>query len=299
MNLSSQHSKLLEAATAIRLDPLDAEAAFMARQLVQATLPHSDPGDVPVWIRKNGNFVLKVQPHYDNEGVSVGIPYGTIPRLLLFWMTTEALRTKSRKLKLGDSLSAFMRQLDLVTTGGRWGTVTRLKKQMERLLRARISFDSTDENHHKWRDMQVAPEGDLWWDYKNPENGSLFESWIELGEKFYEAIVVAPVPLDMRALIALKRSPLALDLYAWATYTTYQTNQTEKARSVSWERLQRQFGGDYSNAKEFGRKARSAFKKIQAVYPDFKMELVKGGIEVMPSQTAITVRPSKRIKSDQ
>ncbi len=28
--------------------PTDRDRAFLARQLVQATLPHSDPGDVPV-----------------------------------------------------------------------------------------------------------------------------------------------------------------------------------------------------------------------------------------------------------
>jgi hypothetical protein len=36
--------KLLDAATAIRNEPDAAEAAFMARQLVQCTLPHFNPG---------------------------------------------------------------------------------------------------------------------------------------------------------------------------------------------------------------------------------------------------------------
>jgi hypothetical protein len=43
-----------------------------------------------------------------------------VPRILLAWMTTEAVRTQSRELVLGDSLSRFMRSLDLVPTGGRW-----------------------------------------------------------------------------------------------------------------------------------------------------------------------------------
>lgn len=34
----------------------EVELAFLARQLVQITLPHSDPGDVPVWTRRNGDF---------------------------------------------------------------------------------------------------------------------------------------------------------------------------------------------------------------------------------------------------
>jgi hypothetical protein len=94
--ITRHHLKLLDAAEAIRLDPDKTEAAFMARQLVQATLPHKNPGDVPAWSRTNGNLTLGIQPSWDYEkGKSIGYPYGIIPRLLLFWMTTEALRTKN------------------------------------------------------------------------------------------------------------------------------------------------------------------------------------------------------------
>ncbi len=36
------------------------------------------------------------------------VPYGSVPRLLLAWVTTEAVKTKERELELGDSMSAFM-----------------------------------------------------------------------------------------------------------------------------------------------------------------------------------------------
>jgi hypothetical protein len=81
--------KLLEAAAVIRLDPANAEAAFMARHLVQCTLPHSDPGNVPLWKRRNGNLTLSIVPGTDRDtGQSIGYPYGSIPRLLLFWIVT-------------------------------------------------------------------------------------------------------------------------------------------------------------------------------------------------------------------
>lgn len=78
----------------------------MARQLIQATLPHKNPGPVPLWKRTNGNLTLTIQPGIDvQRGQSYGYPYGTVPRLLLFWMTTEAVKTKSRRLELGHTLS--------------------------------------------------------------------------------------------------------------------------------------------------------------------------------------------------
>ena len=37
---------------------------YMARALVQATMPHKNPGLVEVWGRRNGNFSMAMQPGY-------------------------------------------------------------------------------------------------------------------------------------------------------------------------------------------------------------------------------------------
>ena len=58
---SPAQERLLEAATAIQLDPDAVERAYMARQLVQCTMPHSNPGDVPAWTRRNGNQTLGIR----------------------------------------------------------------------------------------------------------------------------------------------------------------------------------------------------------------------------------------------
>jgi len=269
------------------------DAAFMARQLVQATLPHKNPGDVPAWSRKNGNLMLGIQPGMNIEtGKSYGYPYGTIPRLLLFWMTTEAARTKSRHLELGHSLSRFMTDLGLNSanggTGAKRSDAARLKNQMERLFRARISFQRQQQAKGKgparcaWLDMQVAPEGMLWWDHKNPQQTTLWGSWIELGDKFYEAITASPVPVDMRALKALKRSPLALDLYAWLTHEAYRAHKKNEVRFVTWELLHAQFGGDYAEMRNFQQAVRKALAKVGVVYSDLILGDRRGGIEVLP-----------------
>jgi hypothetical protein len=295
--ITRHHLKLLDAAEAIRFDPDKTEAAFMARQLVQATLPHKNPGNVPLWTRRNGNLTLTIQPGQEN-GALLGYPYGTIPRLLLFWITTEALRTKKPRLELGNSLTKFMRELGLNPDNGRGkrSDARRLRTQMERLFRARISFDQTTPGKKTWVDMQVAPEGVLWWDEKQPDQPTLWDSWIQLGEKFFEAITAAPVPVDMRALKALKRSPLALDLYAWTTYTAFQTQKTGQSRSISWELLHEQMGGEYASTKDFGHKARLALRKVQAVYPALGLEFERGGVKVLPCNPAITIKPKSSQK---
>lgn len=290
--LTRSQEQFIETAALIRMNPGDTEAAFMARELVQCTLPHTNPGNIPLWRRKNGNLTLAIQQGYDlKTGEPVGYPYGSLPRLLLFWMTTEAVRTKSRRLELGNSLSAFMRELGLIPSsagGGKRSDARRLQNQMQRLLDARISFlqEVKEEHRHGERrlNMEVAPESELWWNPREPEQGALWGSYLVLGEHFFEAITALPVPADMRVLRAIKRSPLALDLYVWATWRVFKLH---RPAFIPWEGLMGQMGGEYERADNFVQKAKAALRKIRAVYPALKLDYAKGGFLLHPSLTAI------------
>ena len=307
-SLTVAKGKLLQAASEIRAEePDDDERAFMARELVQCTLPHSDPGQVPFWARTNGNITLSIASGLDTRKMKlVGYPYGSIPRLILFWLTTEALRAASkstgRRLYLGDSYNEFLRDIgfDPNTGGGKRGDGKRVKEQTRRLFSASISFiqnvDIAGIEGERRLNMPVADTSELWWDPKRPDQINLWDSWVELGEKFWEALTTSPVPLDIRALRALKRSPLALDLYAWSTHKAYSVSRKGKAQYVPWKLLAQQFGTDYANHLDFKRKAKEAFRKISIVYPGLKLsDDTPGGITVLPtSRPAIISLPSKR-----
>ncbi len=290
--------RLIEAAAEIMGEPnlTDRDRAFMARQLVQATLPHSDPGNVPIWIRRNGRLALKVRPYYDDKRLMHLHPYGTVPRLLLFWLTTEAVRTRSRTLYPGGTVSEFMRELgmnpDNGSPGAKRSDAHRLREQMLRLFRATISFEleDNDAGSAEWLDMQVVVGGKTWWDFREPTQGALFESVIELGEKFYEALIAAPVPVDLRALRALKRSPLALDLYAWAAYRAFTVTQAGKPAFIPWTALAAQIGGDYGRLNNFVAAAKSALLKVQEVYPALWLGDADEGFIVKPSKPAVAPR---------
>ncbi len=104
------------------------------------------------------------------------------------------------------------------------------------------------------------------------------------------------MPVRLSALKVLKRSPLALDFYAWATYTAFQTQRTGQSRRVSWELLHEQMGAEYDDVKDFGKKARLALRKVQAVYPDLGLAFEKGGVKVLPCKPAITIKPKSFTK---
>lgn len=304
--------ELVEVAAAIREEPDAAERAFMARQLVLCTLPHSDPGNVPVWKRTSGNASLGIQPGVDlDTEKSIGYPFGSIPRLLLFWMTTEVQHTKNRTdltviekrtLQLGRSLASFMRQIGLNpdTGRGKRGDAKRLHNQMDRLFASRITFqEELAEGGLVGKSrgsMEVAPKSELWWDPKRPDQGALWQSWILLGEVLYEALVASPVPVDMRALRALKRSPLALDLYAWVCYRAFVVVQkNQPPQFMPWEVLRRQLGTDYRDPKDFKKKAATALRKIVALYPGLSIGKAKGGFTVHATRLAVPQRPSGKL----
>ena len=83
-------------------------------------------------------FMARMMALCMTAGGGCNLPFGNFPRLLLAWVSTEAVRTQSRELDLGRSLSEFMRSLDVYTTSG--GTHTRLRNQMKRLFNAHIQL---------------------------------------------------------------------------------------------------------------------------------------------------------------
>lgn len=294
MALTKHQRALVVSAAEIMSDhPTPDDYAFLARQLVQATMPHTDPGNVDVWMRQDGDARLMIRRGYDIEtGKPYGLPFGSIPRLLLYWITTEAVRTKSRDLKLGRSLNDFMREVGLnpATGGGKRGDAARVRNQMLRLFNAAITFGTVTHDEHGGHgiqrlDMQVSTRQQLWWNLRNPEERSLWENEITLGDEFYRAITSAPVPLDMRALAGLKRSPLALDLYAWCAYNAYRARQTGAARWISWDKLAKALGADYGRTNNFQQKARKELVKVQAHYPGLRLGKKRGCLEILPAST--------------
>jgi hypothetical protein len=142
--------------------------------------------------------------------------------------------------------------------------------------------------------MPITTGGRVWWDYREPAQGALFESVIELGEKFYEAIIACPVPVDMRALRALKRSPLALDLYAFVSYRAFVATQSGRAQFVRWAQLMGQLGTGYTQVADFRRKAKAVLRKIRTVFPGLLLGPQEGGIEILPGASAVPPRRSRR-----
>ena len=221
----------------------DADLGFMARLMALCSLPRTNPGKRLQYVRRNGPYTLGM-----TAGVNNKLPFGNVPRLLLAWVSTEAVKTQSPVLVLGNSLAEFMRKLGISSdSGGSRGERTRLRNQMDRLFSATLQFiyeDRGPDDSTQVKDTFTSPvarKTHLVWNPRRPNEPVLWESKVELGWDFFQEIIRCPVPLDMNILKALSRSSLGLDLYLWTAYRTFTLTRPLR---LSWKHIYRQFGVD-------------------------------------------------------
>lgn len=259
--------------------------AFMTRTMVIATLPHSKPKS-HVFQRKNGDFTLTMLGN-----PTFGLPYGSLPRLILAWMTREAKLKKSPVLQLGKSFSAFLSTLKLSRSGGIRGDATRLREQMIRLFSTQVSCTYKNEVKGVCKHDQflVARSFELWWNPIKEKGGNIStQSTITLARDFYEEIIDRPVPVDFRMLQALRRSPLQMDIYVWLTY---RFSYLKKSSLVAWELLSHQFGSNYANTpqgmRDFKREFLKALNIVTVMYQEANVEVTEDGLLLKPSRSHV------------
>ena len=278
----------------VRASEADPDLGFMGRTMALCSLPRSNPGNRLQYKRVNGPFTLYMNAVGDNK-----LPYGNLPRLLLAWVCTEAVRTQSRELVLGRSLSEFMRTLDIYSNSGR--VHTRLRNQMKRLFGCTVTMVYEEPGGFVRVSSLVADKYEFWWNERKPDEPTLWESKIELGEKFFNEIIHHPVPIDMNTLTALKRSPLGLDLYLWLVYRTFSLRAPQR---LTWQQLYGQFGAHPDKAKDkvtvqnFRRKVLRELKKIKLAWPGLNYATAKGVLILSPSKPAIapTTGPQRLVE---
>ena len=260
----------------------DPDLGFMARTMALCSLPRTNPGNRKEYARRNGPYTLVMTSGFDNK-----LPYGNLPRLLVAWVCTEAVRTQSRELVLGKSLSEFMGKLGMDSIGG---ARTRLRNQMRRLFNAHVQLVYKDKHGEANVSSSVADRSEFWWNERKPDEPSLWESKIRLGEDLFNEIINHPVPLDMNTLMALTRCALGLDLYLWLTYRTFALRAPLR---LTWRQVYRQFGAHPDNASDkrtvlnFRRKVLRELKKIKMAWPELNYSTAPGVLILLPSTSAI------------
>ena len=273
----------------VRASEATADTGFMARLMMLCSLPRTNPGRQLQYKRVNGPYTLIM-----TAVGQTGLPFGNLSRLLLAWVCTEAVRTQSRELILGSSISGFMRKLSINgDSGGDRSERTRLRNQMRRLFSAHVRLVYEHEHGEASVNSPVANRTEFWWNERKPRVQGLWDSRIELGEKFFHEIIRHPVPLDLNILKALKRSSMGIDFYLWLTYRTFTLKCPIR---LSWGRLYRQFGADPAKADDkntvnnFRTDCLRELKKIKMAWPGLNYATAQGVLILWPSKPAVCAR---------
>ena len=175
-------------------------------------------------------------------------------------------------------------------SGGARGEQTRLRNQMKRLFGCTVSLIYKDEPGEVAVNSLIADRTAFWWNECKPDQPSLWDSKIYLGEAFFNEIISHPVPIDMNTLTALKRCSLGLDLYLWLVYRTFALRAPLR---LSWRQVYLQFGSYPAKAsnkepvKDFRRKVLRELKKIKLAWPGVNYATAPGLLILYPSIPAI------------
>ena len=280
---------------------------FTSRTLLQATFPHSARAGKEI-VLKNGNVQVTMYS-------SKGLPYGVYPRLIMCWLTREAVRRKSldideaRIIPLGASLAEFMREIGVDgRSGGKTGNIANLRKQLTALFSTFISVEtigSSDmedmpRSFQKIDNSLIADSSTLWWDPKNEDQLSLMNSSVTLSKVFYQDLIGSAVPLDIAILRAIKRSPMAIDLYCWLTYRlSYHQGFTV----VTWNQLQAQFGAGYPNTArgrvDFKRKLKGSLERVVDAWPEAAAVPTDHGIMLKPGNPSVPKEIQQQLRREE
>jgi hypothetical protein len=283
-SLTKQDKALIEQGAGIATTPPAGEdMAFTHAVLCQVGLPRAKV-EGREFMRQSGAAWVNVQAGYLDEGngpVLQPVPYGVMPRLGLAWVSTFAVRNKEREIRIGDSAAEFLRLMGMESQGARYAT---LRKQMHALAAARLQLGFKGRTYNG----QPVQQFDAWLSNRDSGQRALWPGVMVLSEDYYGSLIESAVPLDNRALMALKGSALALDVYAWLAHRLHRIEG--RPVKLHWKSLREQFAQEYTGKdadKDFKKKFVPALKKVLAVYPQAKVKPATGGVLLIGSPPPI------------
>ncbi len=278
--------RLVNASADIQEAP-DSQTDYLHTVLCQVGMPRKHTND-RVFERTSGTTMIRLEAGVLWNGIKSldqSLPYGPCPRLVMVHISSEAVRTKRRDIDVGNTTREFLTKLGIPTTGGKRGGYTTFKKQMQALAACNLTLGYTQGGEAVTVKTPPIEEFRAWL-HAEGDQLSLWPGVLRLSERFYETLVEHAVPLDPRALGALKHSALALDVYCWLAHRLYRIRDP-KGLFLSWNNLMEQFGQEYNDPMNFKNEFRKVLRQVRAVYPDAKLDLVRGGLRFYSSPPPI------------
>lgn len=280
----------LMAETKAERNAVDAAASILAEEEARMGITHAGFAitglphkriEETVWRRQGPNTTLLIASGHTKEGKPVGVPYGSLARLILLYLQTEAIRTGSAEVELGRSMNAWLSRMN-IAVGER--TYHLVAEQARRISNCRLTFFldrpgiEVSENG-AFVSGRISMAGV--YDEKQP---SLWQERVRLDEGFLKSLREHPVPVREEAIQVIGTRSLAIDVYIWLAY---RLHVLMKPTPISWLSLHTQFGAGFKHVRHFIPTFTDAIGMALAVYPEAHVSLDQEGPTLYPSPPAI------------
>jgi hypothetical protein len=234
-----------------------------------------------IWQRQSGDVKLLLESGRTSATESVGLPYGSIARMILLYLQTEAVKTRSRDVELGRSMNTWLNSMGMGTGGRNYNLV---REQSKRLSLCRLTFlretaKQTFVTNGSFVHDAILPNED-----SDDDQLQLWRPSVRLDEGFYKSLIEHPLPVREAAIRSLGHRSMAIDIYLWLAY---RLHLLEKSVKLTWHNLADQFGSGFADIKNFKKKFKDPLLLALAVYPDAKVELEDGGLRLYPSRPPV------------
>ncbi len=253
-----------------------------------AALPHKKTSET-IWEKDGGTIKLLVESGLDTERQPVGIPYGSIARMILLYLQTQAVKTRSREVELGASMNAWLSAMN-IPIGGK--TYQIVREQSRRISRCRLTFFRRTDRAELVTNGAFVRDAILPLDPAHAQM-PLWQERVRLDEGFYQSLIEHPLPLREAAVRQISSRSMAIDLYIWLAYRLHALPQPVP---VSWHALRRQFGESYRELRFFRRDVLPNLGLALAVYPEARVNVDdRDGLILYPSPAPVAERKAFRL----
>ena len=263
-------------------------------------LPYKEPKGEREFFREYGRNSLSImagrlKDPRTGQMVLQGLPYGPKARLVLLHLCTEAVRQRSAKVEVADSLSGFIKEMGFAVTGGERGTLRQFKEQLNRLAACTMQIGLWD-GASRSSTLNVPPfrQLDIWLT-GGAGQGLLWSNTVQFHAEFYDNLIQHALPVDIRAARAFAGSARKLDLLFWLGY---RLRTLHRPLRLSWDNLHKQFGADNASIRSFRQAFKGDLGHVKEVFPRLRVSLDDGGMQLLPTDPSELLVPPKRAKPE-
>lgn len=280
---STLDRRCIEAAHSVLTDE-EAAPGYIHAGFAMTALPHKRT-NAAEWVRDSADVRLRIESGKTHDGAVAGIPFGYVARLILFYLQTEAIKTRSREVELGRSMHSWLKAMGLNSGGKGYETV---REQSRRLSLCRLTFYRLSEGSEAVLNGSFVREAILpSRDINNSSQLSFWRETVVLDEVFYESLLRHPLPVRESAIRALAGRSMAIDLYVWLAYRLHHLTRPTR---VPWPALYRQFGSGFAQPRQFKAHAREALALALAAYPEAQVRVDDEALTLMQSPAPLQER---------